>query len=171
MYNKNLKLIAAGISIAIAIYQFIEGFIGNGIMWILISGIFILFYFKNEFILLAFNRLRKEDFEGAEKWLDRIGSPEKMLVTKQQGYYWYLHGLILSQENLLRAEKFFKRALRLGLSMKHDRAMANLNLAGIAMSKRRKREAQRLLKEAQRLDKHNMMTEQIRMMKQQMKRI
>lgn len=171
MYNKNLKLIAAGLIIAFAIYQFTEGLIGNGIMWILISGIFILFYFKNEFILLAFNKLRKENFDGAQKWLDKIKDPEKMLVKKQQGYYWYLHGLMLSQENLLKAEKFFKRSLKLGLSMKHDRAMANLNLAGIAMSKRRKREAQRFLKEAQKLDKHNMMTEQIRMMKQQMKRI
>lgn len=171
MYNKNLKLIAAGLLIAFAVYQFTEGLIGNGIMWILIAGIFILFYFKNEFILLSFNKLRKEDFAGAKKWLDKIGDPEKMLVKKQQGYYWYLHGLMLSQENLIKAEKFFKRALKLGLSMKHDRAMANLNLAGIAMSKRRKREAQRLLKEAQKLDKHNMMTEQIRMMKQQMKKI
>jgi hypothetical protein len=49
--------------------------------------------------------------------------------------------------------------------------MCKLNLAGIAMSKRRKREAQKLLKEAKQLDKHNMMTEQIRTMKQQMKKI
>jgi|SRR5690625_190850 len=171
MYNKNLKLILAGLIVAYAFYQFFEGFIGNGIMWILIAGIFVLLYFKNEFILLAFNKLRKQNFEGAKKWLDKIGDPEKMLVKKQQGYYWYLHGLMLSQENLLQAEKHFRKALRLGLSMKHDRAMANLNLAGIAMTKRRKREAQMLLKEAQKLDTHNMMTEQIKMMKQQMKRI
>lgn len=171
MYHKNIKLVIAGLIIAFAVYQFIEGNIGNGIMWILISGIFILLYFKNEFILLAFNRLRKQDFEGAKKWLDKIGDPEKMLVKKQQGYYWYLHGLMVSQQNLTQAEKFFKRALRLGLSMGHDEAMAKLNLAGIALTKRRKREAQRLLKDAQKLDKHNMMTDQIRMMKQQMKRM
>jgi|SRR5699024_7892697 len=170
MYNKNLKLIISGLIVAFAIYQFYEGYIGNGIMWILLAGIFVLLYFKNEFILLAFNKLRKQDFDGAKKWMDKIGDPEKMLVKKQQGYYWYLHGLMLSQKNLNQAEKYFKKALKLGLSMRHDRAMANLNLAGIAMTKRRKREAQRLLKEAQRLDKHNMMTDQIRMLKQQMKK-
>lgn len=171
MYNKNIKLIIAGLLIALAVYQFAEGNIGNGIMWILISGLFVLLYFKNEFILLAFMKLRKQDFDGAKKWLDYIKKPETALVPKQQGYYWYLHGLMVSQTNLTQAEKYFKRAIRLGLSMKHDLAMAKLNLAGIAMSKRRKREAQMLLKEAKQLDKHNMMADQIRMMKQQMKRI
>jgi hypothetical protein len=41
-------------------------------------------------------------------------------------------------------------------------AMAKLNLAGIAMSKNRKREAQILLTEAKKLDKHNMLDNQIR---------
>jgi hypothetical protein len=54
--------------------------------------------------------------------------------------------------------------------MDHDLAMAKLNLAGIAFTKRRKLEAQRLLSEAQKLDKRNMLGEQIKMMKQQMKK-
>lgn len=60
--------------------------------------------------------------------------------------------------------------MSLGLSMDHDMAMAKLNLAGIAFTKRRKQEAQRLLKEAQTLDKRDMLAEQIRQMKQQMKK-
>lgn len=120
---------------------------------------------------MAFLRLRKQDFAGAKKWLDKIKDPEKALTKKQQGYYWYLHGLMVSQTNITQAEKFFKRAIKLGLSMKQDLAMAKLNLAGIAMTKRRKREAQMLLQEAKKLDKHNMLDEQIKMMKQQMKKI
>ncbi len=171
MFNKNIKLGIAGLIIVWAIWQFVDGNIGNGIFLLLLSGIFIFLYFKNEMILLAFLRLRKQDFEGAKKWLDKIKDPEKALVKKQQGYYWYLHGLMLSQTNITQAEKFFKRAIRLGLSMDHDLAMAKLNLAGIAMSKRRKREATTLLNEAKKLDKHGMMNDQIRMMKEQMKKI
>ncbi len=171
MVNKNIKLVLAGLLLAFAVYQFIEGFIGNGIMWVLLAGLVVLLYFKNEMIVLAFLRLRKEDFVGTKKWLDKIKNPEAALVKKQQGYYWYLHGLMMSQENLTKAEKYLKRAVKLGLSMKHDLAMAKLNLAGIALSKRRKREAQLLLKEAKKLDKHNMLANQIRMMKQQMKKI
>lgn len=171
MFNKNIKLVLAGLIIIAAIWQFIEGNIGNGIFLILLAGIFIFLYFKNEMILLAFLRLRKQDFEGAKKWLNKIKDPEKALTQRQQGYYWYLHGLMVSQTNITQAEKFFKRAIRLGLSMDHDLAMAKLNLAGIAMTKRRKREATMLLNEAKKLDKHGMMNDQIRMMKEQMKKI
>ena len=171
MFNKNIKLVLAGLIIAAAVWQFFEGKIGNGIALILLAGIFIFLYFKNEIILLAFLRLRKQDFPGAKKWLDKIKNPEAALITKQQGYYWYLHGLMLSQTNITKAEKYFKRAIKLGLSMDHDLAMAKLNLAGIAMTKRRKREATQLLSDAKKLDKHGMMKDQIKMMKEQMKKI
>ncbi|MEC3908364.1 DUF2892 domain-containing protein [Tamlana sp. 2201CG12-4] len=170
MFNKTIKLIIAAGIIAYAVYQFIEGYIGNGIMFTLLSLIFIFLYFKNEFILLAFLRLRKQDFNGAKKWLDKIKNPESALVKKQQGYYNYLHGIMVSQSNMNEAEKYFKKAIALGLSMDHDLAMAKLNLAGIAFSKRRKQEAQKLLTEATKLDKQGMLTDQIKMMKQNMKR-
>lgn len=171
MFHKNIKLILAALIIAVAVWQFTEGNIGNGIMFILLSSIFVFLYFKNEIILLAFLRLRKQDFAGAKKWLDKIKNPEAALVRKQQGYFYYLHGLMVSQTNMNQAEKYFKKAIQLGLSMSADLAMAKLNLAGIAMTKRRKREAQMLLTEAKKLDKHNMLGEQIKMMKEQMKRI
>ena len=170
MFNKNLKLVLAVLIVAIAVWQFSEENIGNGIMYILLSSIFIFLYFKNEIILLAFLRLRKEDFPGAKKWLDKIGNPEASLVKKQQGYYNYLNGLMVSQTNMNEAEKYFKKAISLGLSMDTDLAMAKLNLAGIAMSKNRKREAQTLLTEAKKLDQHNMLDNQIKMMKNQMKK-
>jgi len=171
MFNKNFKLIIAGLIVIASVWQFIEGHIGNGIMLIVLSLIFIFLYFKNEMILMAFLRLRKQDFPGAKKWLDRIKDPEIALTQKQQGYYWYLNGLMLSQTNITKAEKYFKKAIKLGLAMDQDLAMAKLNLAGIAMTKRRKREAQMLLTEAKKLDKHGMLKEQITMMKQQMKKI
>ncbi|MBP2832957.1 DUF2892 domain-containing protein [Aquimarina sp. U1-2] len=171
MYNKNIKLVIAVLIIGGAVWQIIEGYIGNGIMLILLSLIFVFLYFKNEMILLAFFKLRKQDFEGAKKWLDKIKNPENALTKKQQGYYNYLLGIMLSQTNITQAEKYLKRAIKLGLSMKQDLAVAKLNLAGIAMTKRRKREAQMLLTEARKLDKHNMLKDQIAMMKQQMKKI
>ncbi|TDY11886.1 DUF2892 domain-containing protein [Meridianimaribacter flavus] len=170
MYNKNIKLVIAVLIIGYAVYQFTEGYIGNGIMLILLSLIFVFLYFKNEFILLAFLKLRKQDFDGAKKWLDKIKNPSAALVKKQEGYYNYLHGIMVSQTNMNEAEKYFKKAVSLGLSMDHDLAMAKLNLAGIAFSKRRKQEAQILLKEAETLDKRGMLTDQIKMFKQQMKK-
>ncbi len=171
MFHKNIKIVLAALIIAFATYQFIEGYIGNGIFLILFSLIFIFLYFRNELILMAFLRMRKQDLEGTDKWLSKIKNPQGALTAKQQGYYNYLYGIIYSQKNLTQAEKYFRKALELGLNMDYDVAMAKLSLAGIAMQKRRKREASTLLKEAKKLDKNNMLTDQIRMMQQQMKKI
>ena len=170
MFNKYIKIFFAVGALAYSIYEFSESYIGAGIMWILLASIFIFLYFKNEMILLAFFQLRKQNFEGANKWLSKIRNPKSSLTIKQQGYYNYLNGIMVSQTNMNEAEKYFKKAISFGLSMDHDLAMAKLNLAGIAFSKRRKIEAQKLLSEAQKLDKRNMLSDQIKMMKAQMKK-
>ncbi|TDQ24075.1 hypothetical protein DFQ07_2620 [Tenacibaculum caenipelagi] len=171
MFNKNIKLVLAALVTAWSVYEFIQGHIMNGISILLLAGLFILLYFKNEFILLAFLQLRKQNFEGAQKWLGYIKNPSTALIRKQEGYYNYLHGIMLSQTNITQAEKYLKKAVKLGLAMDHDLAMAKLQLAGIAMTKRRKREATNLMAEAKKLDKHGMLKEQMQMMKQQMKKI
>lgn len=171
MFHKIIKLIIAGLIIVTGIWQFTEGNIGNGIFLLILSAIPIFLYFKNEFILLAFLKLRKQDFEGAKKWLAYIKNPETALVRKQEGYFNYLHGIMLSQTNINQSEKYFKKAIELGLSMDMDMAVAKLNLAGVAMTRRRKLEATNLLNEAKKLDKHNMLADQIKMMKEQMKKI
>lgn len=171
MFHKIIKLILAGLIIVAGIWQMTENNVGNGIFLVLLSAIPIFLYFKNEFILLAFLRLRKQDFAGAQKWLAYIKNPEAALVRKQQGYFNYLHGIMLSQTNLIQAEKYFKKAIELGLSMDMDLAVAKLNLAGVALTRRRKLEATNLLNEAKKLDKHNMLKDQITMMKEQMKKM
>jgi hypothetical protein len=171
MFHKNIKLILAAFIIGSGIWSFTDGEIGNGIFFLFLSLIPIFLYFKNEFILLAFLKLRKQDFPGAQKWLTYIKNPETALVRKQQGYFNYLHGIMLSQTNLMQAEKYFKKAIEFGLSMDMDLAVAKLNLAGVAMSRRRKLEATNLINEAKKLDKQNMLKEQITMMKEQMKKM
>lgn len=171
MFHRNLKLVAAALIVVAAVWQFTENNIGNGIFLLLLSLIPVFFYFRNEFILLAFLKLRKQDFPGATKWLAYIKNPDTALVRKQQGYFNYLHGIMNSQTNLIQAEKYFKKAVELGLSMDMDLAVAKLNLAGVAMTRRRKLEATNLLNEAKKLDKHNMLKDQIAMMKEQMKKM
>jgi tetratricopeptide (TPR) repeat protein len=171
MFNKNIKLILTGLIFIAAIWQFTESNIGNGIFLILLSLIPVFLYYRNEYILLAFLKLRKQDFPGAKAWLDKIKNPETALVKKQQGYYNYLNGIMLSQTNLNQSEKYFKKAIELGLNMDMDLAVAKLNLAGIALSRRRKLEATNLLTEVKKLDKQGMLKDQIVMMKEQMKKI
>ena len=171
MFNKIFKLIfSIGVS-GFSIQQFMVDNIGNGIALIFLSLTFLLLYFKNEILIMAFLRMRKQDFEGTEKWLMKIKNPESALIKKQVGYYNYLYGIVYSQTNLTTAEKYFKKAISYGLNMNQDLAMAKLSLAGILMQKRRKREATMLLNEAKKLDSHGLLNQQIKLMQTQMKRI
>jgi hypothetical protein len=76
-------------------------------MFVLIGLTFLFLYYKNEFILLAFLKLRKQDFAGTEAWLSKIKNPQSALTKKQQGYYNFLKGIMVSQTNMNAAEKFF----------------------------------------------------------------
>ena len=108
MFNKYIKIVLALLIFAFSIQQFLDGAVGstgNGVMLILLSLVFVLLFFRNEFLILAFFQLRKQNLEGANRWLNRIKNPKSALTTKQQGYYNYLKGLILSQENMNQAEK------------------------------------------------------------------
>lgn len=171
MFNKYIKIAIAVLISVWAVFQFMDEEIMNGIMILLLAGIFVFFFYKNEFLLLAFLQIRKQNFPGADKWLNYIKNPATALRKPQEAYYYFLKGLMVTQTSMTQAEKLFKKALSLGLSMDHDVAMAKLNLAGVAMHKRRKREATNLLNEAKKLDKHGMLKDQIKMMKDQMKKM
>ena len=170
MYNKEIKIALALIILACSIFLFNSGEIGYGIVVLIIMGLVILSIFKDERIVKAFYHLRKNDIQKAASTLNKIKHPEK-LVRSQEAYYYYLNGLILSQTQMNQSERFFKKALSIGLRTDTDKAVAKLNLAGLAMSRRKKREATTLITEAKKLDKHNMLDEQLKMMKQQLKRI
>jgi hypothetical protein len=98
-------------------------------------------------------------------------TPETTLLKGQLAYYYFLQGVLVSQTNLTKAEQWMKKALQTGLRQKEDQAMAKLQLAGMALSKRRKIEAQTLLTEAKKLDTRGLMSDQIKMLKDQLKRI
>src|ERR1700709_1383771 len=166
-----VRLIIACVVLGAAVALCVFGFWGWGILVLFLGGIVLLSYFFNENMIIAQWFLRKEKSEKAEEWLMKITDYEKQLNKSQHGYYNLLMGLIESRKAPLKSEKFFKKALSLGMKMSHNIALAKLSLAGIAMAKRNKREAQMYLQEAAKDDKNKLLTEQIKMMKGQMAQI
>lgn len=169
--NKYIKLVLAILMISGAVYLITDREYAWGFILIFLSIIPILLFFRNEYILLAFWQMRKQNLEKAKTWLLKITNPESQLVRKQMGYFNYLMGITEAQTNVNASEKYMRKALDYGLSFKHDRAMAKLSLAGAVMAKGRKQEAEILLKEAKALDNQGMFTDQIKMMQEQMKRV
>ena len=171
MFSKIIRLGLTAAIFAWSIYQFADREIGNGIALLFPMGLVLFTYFRNERILLTLWHMRKNDVAKAEKALAGIRNPEKNLIKGQLAYYYLLMGMIESQRKVGKAETLLKRALNTGLRLDQDKALAKLNLAGIALTKRRKKEAQILLTEVKKLDKNGALAEQTKYIKQQMKRI
>ena len=163
-----VRLIIACVIMGAAVAMCVFGIWGWGIIVLFLGGFVLLSYFFNENMIMAQWFLRKEKPEKAEEWLLKVTDYEKQLKKSQHGYYNLLIGLIETRKAPMKAEKYFKRALTLGMKMSHNTALAKLSLAGISMAKRDKREATRYLQEATKDDKNKLLTEQIKMMKGQM---
>lgn len=171
MLNRIIKFAIIIIMIAWAVWQYIEGNIGNGIFINILTAVPIFLLFRHELILWAFWQIRKNKVDKAKTILEKIKHPNQ-LPKGQEAYYYFLMGLTESQAGGIgKSETLFKKALSKGLRMKQDQALANLNLAGIAMSKRRKREAINYMNQAKKLDKAGLLDEQLRMFKKQLGRV
>lgn len=169
--NYILKPVITGLLVAGGVTLIVFGQIAWGIFAILMGVFPMVLFFLNEYVLLALWRMRKQDVDGARKWLDKITKPDSQIIKKQQGYYYYLMGITEGQNSITKSEQYMKKALSLGLRFDHDKAIATLNLAAAALTKGRKQEAERLLAEAKKLDKAGMVDDQIKLMKQQMKKV
>ncbi len=163
-----VRLILGFAILGASITLMVFGFWGWGILVLLLSILVIVTFFFNENMLLAQWFLRKDNMPKAEQFLNRITNYEKQLIRVQHGYYQLLLGLIASRKAPMQSEKYFKKALALGMHMEHNVALAKLSLAGIAMGKRNKREAQMYLSEAKKADKNKLLADQIKQMKDQL---
>jgi len=163
-----VRIIFACLLLGAAVTLMVFGYWGWGVLALVVSILVFVTFFFNENMLIAQYYLRKENMDKAQQWLNKIGNYQRQLVRAQHGYYHLLIGLIESRKAPLQSEKYFKKALSLGMQMDHNVALAKLSLAGIAMAKRNKREATQLLQEAKKADKNKLLADQIKMMKDQM---
>lgn len=163
-----IRLIIAAVLLGASVTLFAFGYWGWGILGVLLTILVVVTFFFNENMLIAQYFLRKENMDKAQEWLTKITNYETQLIKPQHGYYNLLLGLIESRKAPMQSEKYFKRALSMGMTMDHNVALAKLSLAGIAMAKRNKREATMYLQEAKKADKNKLLAEQIKMMQGQM---
>ncbi|MGB0424085.1 MAG: DUF2892 domain-containing protein, partial [Flavobacteriales bacterium] len=154
-------------SLAYTIYLFVIQSWGSAIGMLLVTAVLVLLNFRSMRLIVVLFQLRKQKMAGATKWLGRV-NPDK-LWKNQQGYWYYLTGLTEVQTNMNSADKNFRKSLKLGLNMDHDKAMAKLNMAVVAGSRNKKAEALALLKDAKKLDKRGMIKGEIKQVEQAIK--
>jgi len=167
MLTRLIKILLAASSLAYTVYLFSIAQTGAAIGMIFVTIILVVMTLKSMRLVLAFVQIRQQKMPEAKKWLGRI--QQNQLWPRQRGYYNFLLGSLTMEENMNVAEKYLKEAVRLGLRQGHDEAAAKLNLAVVASTKRRTREAMVLLNDCKRLDTKGMLTKDIKMVEQALK--
>ena len=167
MLTRLIKILFAASSLAYTVYLFSKAQTGAAIGMIFVTIVLVMMTLKSMRLVLAFVQIRQQKMPEAKKWLGRI-SPNQ-LWPRQRGYYNFLLGSLTMEENMNVAEKYLKDAVSMGLRQAHDEAAAKLNLAVIASTKRRTREAIMLLNDCKRLDTKGMLTKDIKMVEQAVK--
>ena len=87
----------------------------------------------------AFSKMRKGKMIQAETLLNQIRKPE-WLAKGPKAYYHFIKGIIaLQKKDFDNGEHFLTKALQFGLRTETDKALAHLNLAHIAFTKKDKK--------------------------------
>src|SRR2546428_7297456 len=105
MISRYSRLGIAVLALALAIYLFTISQISLGLLLILVSALFVLFFFRNENMLAAFFYMRKNNLERAGHFLARIKNPDETLGRGQAAYYNFLMGTVESQKSIFQSEK------------------------------------------------------------------
>ncbi|WP_185872791.1 hypothetical protein [Blattabacterium cuenoti] len=163
------KIIYLLIFFLISIYCFYIQKKWYGIILLLISLIIMFFIFKNEFLLMAFFKIQKKNILGMKKYLKYITNPEKQLIKYQIPYYYFLYGILYSESDIYKSEKYMQKSLDMGLRFKHNIAIAKLNLAIASISKGNNQKAKLLLLEAEKIDIYGILHNQIKFIKTKLK--
>ena len=149
-------------------WLFVSGHWGWGIVFVFVTALIILSFFRNERMILALNQMRLGNTDKAKIHINKITHPQ-FLPRKQHAYVLYLQAVMNSQEfGFVKSEQILRKALALGLRTAQDNAVARMHLAGICAQTGRKNEAVTLLGEAKKMDKDGIMRDQIKMMQQQL---
>jgi len=171
MVRKYVRLIIAAIIFLGSIGLFVTGSIYWGLLAVLFTGLSVLTHFKNEKNLIAFYYLRKNKFQAAGSILSKIKHPESMIKSQEAYYYFLTASIELQNRKNTKADKYFKKALNIGLRLKTDQAIAKLNLSGISLSRKNIKMAKHYLQEAKNLDDKKVLTPQVKELERMMKRM
>ncbi len=163
-----IRCFLALLALSFNTWLFVSGHWGWGIVFIFVTALIILSFFRNENMILALNQMRLGNTDKAKRHINRITHPQ-FLPRKQHAYVLYLQAVMNSQEfGFAKSEQILRKALALGLRTAQDNAVARMHLSGICAQTGRKNEAIALLSEAKKLDKDGIMKDQIKMMQQQL---
>jgi hypothetical protein len=151
MFTPKVRLIICSICMILALLAFYQGKTYASILAVLFMIATIAGYFKHGTVYLAFRYLKSGELEKAKEALS-LTTRLKSLFAFQRAYYYFVDGF-LKMADKKRSEAFsaFDLALKTGLRLKNDQAVALCNMAFIQFEQGQRSAAKELVIQAEKL--------------------
>jgi hypothetical protein len=135
MYTPIVRIILFVVCLAMAWSFYSTGNMISTYMVLLGAGLIVSGYFRNGTVFLAFQQLKKENYEKAEQLLGKVFNPD-LLKKSQKSYYYFTKGFIdLNKKNRDASYGELIHALKLGLRTENDTSIVTVTLAGIELER------------------------------------
>ncbi|MEL6590410.1 MAG: tetratricopeptide repeat protein [Bacteroidota bacterium] len=149
MLSARFRFALMGAFLILAAWLMIKGLYPYGLGLLMGFGLLVWGYFRNGSVYLAYWRLRRDQYDKADRLLDEVQRP-KWLGRVVQGYYYLCRGHIaFHEQRYTEAQMHFRTAYELRPPNGNDRALILLNLAQLSNIQGDKKQARQYLKEAE----------------------
>lgn len=166
MYTPFVRLIFVLFGLVMAWNSFSDENYQSTLLFAFAVALTIWGYFKNGTVYLAYNQLKKQNFEKAEALLKKIKSPDN-LKTQQKAYYHFSKGFInLEKGKLDLSLEHFRKSINIGLRTQNDKAIALLKVALIEIKNNNISEASNLLKQINQLKHKSALNQEVEKLKE-----
>ncbi|TVZ15593.1 tetratricopeptide repeat protein [Maribacter sp. MAR_2009_72] len=152
MFTPVVRIILVITSIGLAIVFYGRNDFWNMALSLFGAVLFVYGYFKYGTVYAAFQQLKKENYDKAEKLISKIKNPEQ-LSKSQKGYFHFTNGIIASEkEEWDYSLSELLKALKIGLRTENDKSIVLLNLANVEFEKKNYDKATEYIKEVRKID-------------------
>ena len=121
-------------------------------MMFIAAGLLIYGHFRYGNVYVAFQELKKENYDKAEKLINNIKNPNT-LSKSQKSYYHFTLGLLASNsQDWEKSYSELSKALDVGLRTENDTSIALLNLANVELERKNYGQANEFIKKTRKFN-------------------